>query len=185
MQPRGSLSGLMITAAFFVELDVVAVDVGVPDCAHHDACDDIPPLNVAARNGVLHGGDDDVTDAGVASRRTALAPDAQDFLMRRCCRRPSAAIPAESLDPLTWLTCTVEEPQTIPDVRGLCRRRARGGRPSKAYARRPRPLTATLSLGDDPPAQNFNVSPPHQADQPMSTWIPDWRGSAHDAEISA
>src|SRR6185437_14110989 len=63
-----------------VELDVAAV--GTPallDRPHHDGFHDLPTLDVAAGNSLLDGGDDDVTDAGVASRRATQHPDAQDL----------------------------------------------------------------------------------------------------------
>src|SRR5262249_25121326 len=64
-----------------VELDVAAIgEPALLDGADHDCLDAVTPLDVAAGNGVLDGGDDDVTDAGVTSRRAAEHPDAQDLL---------------------------------------------------------------------------------------------------------
>src|SRR5699024_1311291 len=64
-----------------VELDVAAV--GTPALlagAHDDRLDDVTLLDVAARDGVLDGGDDDVTDAGVTTTRATENTDAQDLL---------------------------------------------------------------------------------------------------------
>src|SRR5262249_54018737 len=82
--PTRVVVGLDDHRRVLVELDVAAV--GTPallDGADHDGFDDLAPFDVAAANGVLDGGDDDVTDARVASRRPAEHSDAQDLLGAR------------------------------------------------------------------------------------------------------
>src|SRR5690349_16701185 len=63
-------TGLAVVAedhrSVLVELDVRAVRAAaLLDGAHDDRLDDITLLDVAAGDGVLHRGDDDVPDAGV------------------------------------------------------------------------------------------------------------------------
>src|SRR5690606_38608807 len=48
--------------------------------AHDDGLDDVALLDVAAGDGVLDGGDDDVTDTGVAPAGASEHTDAQDLL---------------------------------------------------------------------------------------------------------
>src|SRR5690606_2408667 len=67
-----------------VELDVRTVlTTGLLDGADDDRLDDIALLDVAAGDGVLHRGDDDVTNAGVATMRSAEHTDAQQLLGTR------------------------------------------------------------------------------------------------------
>src|SRR5918997_60441 len=64
-----------------VEPDVRAVRPALLlDGAHDDRLDDVTALHAGGRDGLLHRGDDDVADTGVAPRRTAQHPDAQDLL---------------------------------------------------------------------------------------------------------
>src|SRR5690606_30046808 len=51
--------------------------------AHDDGLDDVTPLDVAAGDGILHGGDDDIADTGIATRRATENADAKDFLRSR------------------------------------------------------------------------------------------------------
>src|SRR4051794_24011962 len=67
-----------------VEPDVRAVGTtALLHGADDDRLDDVALLDVPARDGVLHGGDDDVADAGVATARAAENADAEDFLRTR------------------------------------------------------------------------------------------------------
>jgi hypothetical protein len=64
-----------------VEADVGPV--GTPTLlhrAHDDRLHDVTLLHVATGDGVLDGGDDDVTDAGVAPTRATEHTDAEDLL---------------------------------------------------------------------------------------------------------
>src|SRR5688572_7129812 len=64
-----------------VEPDVAAVRAPpLLDGAHDDGLDHITALHPRGRNGVLHGGDDDVADACVPAPGAAQHPDAQDLL---------------------------------------------------------------------------------------------------------
>src|ERR1700757_4136830 len=65
--PRGSLSGLMMTAALL-------------DGAHHHGLHHFTALDVAARDGVFDRRHDDIADPGVPPRRAAEYTDAQDLL---------------------------------------------------------------------------------------------------------
>src|SRR4249919_260874 len=67
-----------------VELDVRAVNAAMLLRGPHDhRLDDLALLDVAAGDGVLDGGDDDVADARVAATRSAEHADAQDLLGTR------------------------------------------------------------------------------------------------------
>src|SRR5690349_11720733 len=67
-----------------VELDVRTIrTTTLLDGAHDDRLDDITLLDVAAGDGVLDGGDDDVADTGIATRRPAEHADAQNLLGTR------------------------------------------------------------------------------------------------------
>src|SRR5690606_110806 len=67
-----------------VETDVGAVDATtLLGCADDDRLDDVALLDVAAGDRVLHRGDDDVADAGVATTGSAEHADAQDLLGTR------------------------------------------------------------------------------------------------------
>src|SRR5690606_6687625 len=67
-----------------VELDVRAVGTaGLLDRAHHDRLDDIALLDVAAGDGVLHRGDDDVAQARVAAVGAAEHADGEQLLGAR------------------------------------------------------------------------------------------------------
>ncbi len=67
-----------------VELDVGAVRTTVfLDSADDDSLDDVALLDRPARDGVLDGGDDHVTDAGIASLRSAEHSDGEEFLRTR------------------------------------------------------------------------------------------------------
>jgi len=64
-----------------VELDVRTVrTAALLAGAHDDSLDDVALLDVAAGDGVLDGGDDDVTDACVATAGAAEHTDAKDLL---------------------------------------------------------------------------------------------------------
>src|SRR5215212_31106 len=64
-----------------VEPDVGAVRPALLlDRAHDDGLDDVTALHPGAGDGLLHRGDDDVADAGVAPRRAAQHPNAEDLL---------------------------------------------------------------------------------------------------------
>src|SRR3712207_8411781 len=64
-----------------VEADVGAVrTTTLLRGADDDGLDDVTPLDPCTRQRVLHGGDDDVADARVASPGTAEHPDAEDLL---------------------------------------------------------------------------------------------------------
>src|SRR4026209_1096402 len=63
--------GLQDHRSALVELDVGAISPApLLDGAHHDILDDLALLDVAARNGVLDGGHDDIADAGVPTSGT-------------------------------------------------------------------------------------------------------------------
>src|ERR1700710_1272173 len=67
-----------------VEADVGTVGTtALLDGAHDHGLDDVALLDVATRDRVLDGGDDDVTDAGVAPTGAAEHTDAQDLLGTR------------------------------------------------------------------------------------------------------
>src|SRR5512133_2665036 len=67
-----------------VETDVRAVrPAALLGGAHDDGLDDLTLLDVAAGDGVLDGGDDDVTDTGVAPTRPTEHPDAENLLGTR------------------------------------------------------------------------------------------------------
>src|SRR3954465_7780024 len=51
--------------------------------ADDDCLDHVTPLDPGTGQGVLHGGDDDVADARVATPRAAEHPDAEDLLRTR------------------------------------------------------------------------------------------------------
>ena len=53
------------------------------DSADDDSLDDVALLDRPARDGVLDGGDDHVTDAGIASLRSAEHSDGEEFLRTR------------------------------------------------------------------------------------------------------
>src|SRR6185312_15510559 len=77
----GLAIGLQDHRCVFVELDVRAVSAatlfGGP---YNHGLDDFTLLDVAARDSVLDGGDDDVADARVAATGSTEHPDAQDLL---------------------------------------------------------------------------------------------------------
>src|SRR6478672_2728036 len=76
--------GLEDHRGVLVEADVGTVGTAaLLDGAHDDGLDDVALLDVAARDRVLDGGDDDVADAGVAPTRTAEHADAQNLLRTR------------------------------------------------------------------------------------------------------
>src|SRR5690606_31743765 len=67
-----------------VELDVGTVrTAALIDGAHDDGLHHVTPLDVAAGDGVLHGGADGGADTGIATRRTTENADAEDFLRTR------------------------------------------------------------------------------------------------------
>src|SRR3954469_20893410 len=67
-----------------VEPDVRAVGAAaLLDGPDDDRLDDVALLDVAARDRVLDGGDDDVADTGVAAARTAKHADAENLLGTR------------------------------------------------------------------------------------------------------
>src|SRR5271166_3290419 len=108
--PARVVVGLDDHRGVLVELDVAAV--GTPallDGTHHDGLDDVTAFDVAARNGVLDGGDDDVTDAGVPSPRTAEHPDAQDFLGTGVVGNLQPRFLLNHPDLLNWFTCARQE----------------------------------------------------------------------------
>ena len=79
--PRGSPSPLRMTAAFSSKrMYEPSGRRRSLRGAHDDRLDDVALLDVATGDGVLDGGDDDVTDAGVAPTRTAEHADAKDLL---------------------------------------------------------------------------------------------------------
>jgi len=76
-----------------VELDVRAVHApALLAGAHDDRLDDVALLDVAARDGVLDGGDDDVTDTGVATAGPAEHTDAEDLLRTRVVGDPKSRL---------------------------------------------------------------------------------------------
>src|SRR3954469_1484986 len=77
----GLAVGLEDHCGVLVELDVRTVrTAALLAGAHDDSLDDVALLDVAAGDGVLDGGDDDVTDACVTTARTTENTDAQDLL---------------------------------------------------------------------------------------------------------
>src|SRR3954471_5185371 len=88
-----------------VELDVRAVAATVLlDGAHDDGLDDVALLDVAARDRVLDGGDDDVADAGVAPTRAAEHTDAEDLLGARVVGDLESRLLLDHRF-LSWLSC--------------------------------------------------------------------------------
>src|SRR4051812_15701240 len=76
--------GLEDHRCVLVEADVGTVGTtALLDGAHDHGLDDVALLDVAARDRVLDGGDDDVTDAGVTPTGAAEHTDAQDLLGTR------------------------------------------------------------------------------------------------------
>src|SRR5215207_3706317 len=64
-----------------VELDVRAIGTtALLDGPHDDSLDDFTLLDVSAGDGVLDGGDDGVTDAGITPTRATEHTDAKDLL---------------------------------------------------------------------------------------------------------
>src|SRR4051794_20257805 len=67
--------------AVLVESDVRAVGTAaLLDGPDHNGLDDVALLDVATGDRVLHGGDDDVADSGVAPTRATENTDAEDLL---------------------------------------------------------------------------------------------------------
>ena len=92
--PRGSPSGLQDHGCVLVELDVRAVrPAPLLGCTYDHRLDDFTLLDVAARDGVLDGADDDVADARVAApdppstrmHKISLAPVLSATLSRDSC----------------------------------------------------------------------------------------------------
>ncbi len=82
--PRGSPSLFKITAAFSSNLMYEpSARRRSFDRTHDNGLDDLALLDVAARDGVLDGGDDDVTYAGVTATGSAEHAYAQDLLGTR------------------------------------------------------------------------------------------------------
>jgi hypothetical protein len=87
---------LRITAAFSSNLMYEPSGDGAPCGADDDRLDDVALLDVAAGDGVLDGGDDDVTDTGVATAGSTENTDAEDLLRTGVVGDLEVATPAES-----------------------------------------------------------------------------------------